>query len=305
MKKIILLIGMSVLVHLSYAQAFGEVDLITFETPDSLSYIENWPGNSFQTGIPAKVFFDSAWSAPNALVTDLQNPYPAGNLSAFTIKIYDPSWQWQFPGTSIKFYHKYDTDSLHDGGYIMLSADGGATWLNAVDAWPQNIFYYDPENNANPVIANGNAAYTGKSRMNNSTEYGWRTDEIRFCFYNTEQKVYLRFVFSSDSIPSNKEGWMIDNILLMQEVCEGIGEMRNDNLITVSPNPASDQLIISEEKPCLNKEISVTDPTGRVWIHADHFSGNKIDIRHLPAGIYFLSCSNGAAVCVRKFVVER
>ena len=305
MKKLILLIGMLAVIHSSFGQDWLELkDRITFETPDSLSFIENWPGNSFQIGIPTKIFFDSAWSAPNALVTDMHNPYPVNNNSAFTIKIYDPSWQWQFPGATIVYEHKYDTDSLHDGGYLMISVDGGNSWVNVSTVYTQTGFYYDPEHYANPLIADGNAAYTGKSRKNNSQEFGWRTDEISFCIY-FQEKVYLRFVFSSDSLQTNKEGWMIDNIEIYQEVCEGINEIRNNNLIVLAPNPASDQLTILHSKPGSHKEISIIDPTGKICLHDENFSGNKIDIHKLPVGIYMLRYSDGDSFCMKKFIVAR
>ena len=301
MKKLILLIGIIGLSYSTNAQFIGE--LITFETPDSLSLIENWPGNCFQIGIPTKIFFNSAWSAPNALVTNLNTPYPPNNNSAFTIKIYDPSWNWGTdPGVTVSFKHKYDTDSLYDGGYIMISKDGGNSWTNIINA-VTSVFYYDPENQANPIIANGNTAYTGKSRMNNSTEYGWRTDEMQLCFLF--EKSYLRFIFSSDSIQTNKEGWMIDNIRIQQEICEGINKIRSNTLIDIAPNPASDQLTILQIKSGSRKTISIIDPTGRVYFYDENFSGNKIDIQNLHDGIYFLQYSNGISSCLKKFIVAK
>ena len=70
MKKLILvlmlLIGMR-----GNAQIWQLSENIYFETTDSLLKIDtNLIGNIWQIGTPSKTFFDSAYSVPNAIVTD-------------------------------------------------------------------------------------------------------------------------------------------------------------------------------------------------------------------------------------------
>jgi len=227
----LLLIGIS-----ANAQISMLFENIYFETPDSLLKMDTMLiGNIWQIGRPSKTFFDSAYSIPNAIVTDTINFYPSNNLSTFTIKISDPSWnQQQLNRTSINFMHKFDTDSLIDGGYIEVSYNGGSTWTNIANDPNITNFFYDQTNSTNPLIANGNPAYTGRSN-------GWSQSFIGWCYQNVtgQYPIYLRFVFSSDSIQTNKEGWMIDNIQLFTDFCEGIPEIQNDISISLFPNPIS------------------------------------------------------------------
>jgi len=305
MKKLALLIILLAFVRLGNAQWIDQT--ITFESPDTLvHFIENWPANCFQEGVPEKVFFDSAYSAPMALVTGVSGTYPVNSLSAFTVKIYDPAWGYGGIdyGVTVSYWHKYDTDTLHDGGYIQYSKDGGASWTNISD--PPGYFaqfFYDPENFANPVITGGMAAYTGKSRMNNSSAYGWRNDSFRICFLGP-QVAYVRFVFLSDSIASNREGWLIDNIRVLQEICEGVAENQHGNLLTVYPNPAGDFLTVQHSNAGNICSLSISDVMGRIWFRAEVFKGNTIDVRSLPDGMYLLQAKMGDTCYTRKIMVS-
>ncbi len=305
MKKLLLLIALLAFVRVGNAQWIDQT--ITFENPDTLlHFIENWPTNCFQDGVPSKVFFDSAYSAPMALVTGVSGAYPVNSLSAFTIKIFDPAWGSGGGdyGVLVSYWHKYDTDSLHDGGYILYSLDGGTSWANISDS-PGHYapFFYDPENYANPVITGGMAAYTGKSRMNNSAQAGWRNDSFRICFLGP-QTAYVRFVFSSDSIPSNREGWMIDNIHVLQEICEGVPKTQTGNPFTVFPNPAREYLTLLLLKQGPVSDLSISDVMGRTWFRAGMFKGNTIDVRSMPDGIYLLQATMGDTRYTRKIMVS-
>ena len=136
------------------AQFGGLINLIDFESTDSLFTIDtSFTGNIWQIGTPSKLFFDSAWSVPNAVLTDTLNFYPPNNFSVFTIKISDTAWgQPQLNRSSISYNHKFDTDSLYDGGYIEISYDGGTSWTNIANDSIADGFYYDWPHSINPTI---------------------------------------------------------------------------------------------------------------------------------------------------------
>ncbi|MFI5135825.1 MAG: hypothetical protein ACHQD9_08235 [Chitinophagales bacterium] len=92
MKKLLLILIIVSLHSEIYAQGVPLDENITFETPDSLLKIDTTAGNIWEIGRPHKIFFDSAYSLPNAIVTDTLNPYPINNFSTFTIKISDLDW---------------------------------------------------------------------------------------------------------------------------------------------------------------------------------------------------------------------
>lgn len=286
-----------------HAQFINE--LISFESPDSLLRIDNTlPGNIWQIGTPQKVFFDSAYSVPNAIVTDLVHPYPPLNFSAFILKVSDSNAVY-YMRESINFLHKFDTDSLHDGGYIEVSYDGGTTWTNIAND-PYIHFYYNPDQMTNPVIANGNAAYTGRSVSNYGQSNGWRWDGIYWCYEpQIPSPVYLRFVFSSDTVQTNKEGWMLDDIDVISDICEGINEQADPALISLSPNPASDKIMISRKNINSEGDIMIYNGFGKICFLVDHFGGDIIDVSSFPSGIYILQYSDSHSYTLKKFIVIR
>ncbi len=299
MKRLLLSIVLPIVCLSSFAQILQEN--INFETPDSLFQIDtSLVGNIWQIGRPSKILFDSAYSATNAVVTDTINYYPTNNLSTFTIKVYYPTFSIAYPTTFIQFRHKYDTDTLHDGGYIEVSYDSLTTWTNISNDPNFLGFYYDQVNQSNPIISNGNAAFTGRSNS-------WQYEFFNWCYWLAwpdTTPVYLRFVFSSDSIQNNREGWMIDDIQVWTDWCEGIPELQNNNLISLFPNPTSDELRINHTNSISTSSIQVINYSGEVVYIINNFTGETINVRQLPNGIYLLKYSDGKGYEVKKFVVQ-
>ncbi len=309
MKKLLLLHLILIIATVCKAQFIT----INFETPDSLVNIDTTIANNiWQISVPAKTFFDSAYSAPNAIVTDTLNFYPDTNLSSFTIMVWDPSWMFWDPSIGISFWHKFDTDSLQDGGYIEVSVDSGATWTNIVNAWYISLpwplggtFYYDSSNFSNPIIANGQPAFTGRSDTANG---GWQFAQFGWCFppvnWADPYPIFVRFTFSSDSVHHNKEGWMIDDLQIWYLVCEGIKENVANNLISVYPNPSTDQLFIKRKDDKISASIRVIDLLGTLIFEDKNFTAESINTRIFKPGVYLLRFQDAKNICVKKFVVE-
>ncbi len=93
------------------------IDSCKFESACKYVSFSSDSNNIWQLGKPNKVFFDSAYSGTNAIITDTINSYSVTNHSYFDIKIPSNSW-FQLGNRIISFKHKFDTDSLKDGGYI-------------------------------------------------------------------------------------------------------------------------------------------------------------------------------------------
>jgi hypothetical protein len=308
MKKIVLIIFLSMITSLLWAQ--GHFDYIYFNTPDSTVKIDtSISGNIWQIGKPDKPIFDSAFDPPNAMVTDTILYYAPNNFSAFTIKVYDPSWGL-YSGDEyfVNFWHKFDTDSLKDGGYIEISYDNGSTWTNIVNAGGWDPYFYYQYGFPNPTIANGNAAFTGRSN-------GWQHATLVGCDeFDGPNSIYFRFVFSSDSIQTNKEGWMIGHMFLSLgcSMCLGIHEPGKDALISMFPNPATDNLTI--ETPT-HSTIQILNIQGQL-IKSLAASGAKTNVDHvgwsswvgnvwsIPAGVYIVQVRTDKGVAVGKFVKE-
>lgn len=237
--------------------------------------------NIWQIGKPQKVIFDSAYSKPNAIVTDTINFYPPNNISSFTLKIFDSNmFGWDI-WVSLK--HKYDTDSLMDGGYVEISIDGGNTWNNIINVsnLSEDLYY------SNDTIAGGIPALSGKSN--------WDSSSIIICGFsvNPSDSAFLRFVFKSDSVSTNKDGWMIDNIEIwyVADACGGVYElMGKNNFITIAPNPFIDESLFEFTNPDDElTEVEIYNSIGEKISEFKNISGNKLQLNRntLSGALYF------------------
>ena len=277
------------------AAAPAQVYTNNFEGPNNLPvYNDTMAGNIWQTGTPAKVFFDSAYSVPNAMVTDTLNPYPVNNTSSFFFSINGPFLtMWII----IQFEHKYDTDSLYDGGYIEMSSDHGMTWHNIA-----NDPFLSSGNPYNDTISGGIKAFTGNSN-------GWMNTYIFFDYCALPlvvDSITFRFVFKSDSINTNKEGWMIDNIFVSNDICLGVKENPDNNIISISPNPAANQLAIGSRQQAI-EGVEIYNVLGEKLNIGQLTANNNqltLDVSKLNSGIYFVNVKTKEGIRTAKFVKE-
>ena len=304
MKKIITCL--TLLLTVVYCQAQWTVvggDSTTFPANSSFAHIDTTAGNIWQIGTPQKTFFGIAYSSPFAIMTDTINPYPTNNLSRFTIEYSDSS---TYLGDAyLGFWHKYEMDSLMDGGFVEISVDSGATWLNVanpgVSITAQSNFY----NNYN-VISGNVPAFTG-------TQANWEFSYIKLQWifgvlptfnggFNRSlwncRKVMFRFSFKSDNIQTNKAGWIIDDISLrIYDIGGGIKENASANFsVELFPNPVNEQGII-QAVPTNNEHnftISIYNSTGQIVKTSSLDKNNQYIIKanELSTGIYFYSVKN-------------
>src|ERR1035437_3950545 len=213
MKTTLLLIGSLVIIHCS---SFAQGLYINFEQPDtSLTIDTTLSGNIWQIGSPHKVFFDSAYSGTKAIVTDTVNPYPVNNHSEFVVKYHSQNpLYWMYYEYNFSFWHKFDTDSMKDKCSIEISHNEGNNWTNVID---DSIINFIPHY-FNTFYSQNIKGFSGNSE-------GWKLSSLLWSPCRgqiADTLIWFKFVFNSDSIQTNKEGWMIDDISLQQNICEGI-----------------------------------------------------------------------------------
>lgn len=107
------------------------IDSCDFESECHLTTISAAGDNIWETGQPLKVFFDGAHSITKAMVTDTDAYYPPNNHSFFDLEVET----YEYPNKAVTFWHKYDTDTLLDGGYLEISYDTGSTWYPIHEAF--------------------------------------------------------------------------------------------------------------------------------------------------------------------------
>lgn len=283
-----------------YQLTFGAGPTLHFDDTTSTHYFyidTNVIGNAWQIGTPQKTLFDSAYSAPNALVTDTLNGYPTENYSTtYMSLVVAEGLMWFY------FVHKYDTDTLEDGGKIELSIDGGANWHNLRDSAYWNsvgcrvdgtrLYSYQ-----DTVASLGDQGFSGNSA-------GWLDTEFEFFYQNITVPMdtfQLRFVFSSDTVETNKAGWLIDDIIIGANHI-GVEEYQT-NQITVYPNPTNGFLRFNGLKHPL-RQVYVSDGFGRKVEPNELFDGN-LDISNLADGIYFITIVTDQFSKTQKVVLKK
>jgi hypothetical protein len=257
--------------------------------------------NLWQLGIPTKTVFNSGYGGPKAFVTDTLNPYPTNNISSFQFSMLNCSWITQgncggYEGVWVNIITKVNSDSTKDGGTIEVSHNG-SPFINLIND-PLAYITGDIYSATDTIQSMGKPGYSGIST-------NWRHINVSFQpeMVQPFDTLTLRFTFSSDSIQTNKDGWMI-GLIQMNGLFEGIEEIKNDNLISISPNPTSDELKIHKTKVSDIQKVQVLNYTGQVLYDNSNFIGATIDTRQLGNGIYLLKYSDMKNFSIKKFVVQ-
>ena len=286
MKKLILII-FGLLILLAFNQnlmAQPGSYMINFEDTTSpydlrIDTITNI-NNIWEIGEPNKVHFDSAYTKPNAIVTDLQNPYPINDTSSFIITHIAKGGlaYWPYAYVYLDFRYFVDSDTLLDYGMIEFSPDNGGVWVDLIDSTNYNISHIP----FCPIL-------TGSSN-------GWLGASINLTLlggvYNVNygDTTLFKFTFISDSIHSGKDGLMYDDIWIADASYIGI-ESYNDNTISVKtyPNPCQKELHIEyENKDCDTHSLYVFNTQGKMIKIIDKEKNNNL--------IMLNTCSYGAGI---------
>lgn len=247
--------------------------------------IDTTGANVWQIGPPQKTIFDSAASVPNVLVTDTVNPYPANNTSSFTFEMV-PWMNWGV--FALQWKQKIDMDSAHDVGTIEYSNDG-VNWISVFnDPYVYNFYGFAPGDTG--TAANGVQGFTG-------TDSAWT--DVWLCFqmswlqqWSMSDTVQFRYTFYSDSVDTQKEGWMIDNMQMHITIVHTAKGEQKDAYQKVYPSVTNG--IVHIETMAFNEfhiieNMQLIDATGRVvkeWKNVP--TRFWIDIGDQPNGSYSL-----------------
>jgi hypothetical protein len=300
MKKLLFSISLILIAATSFGQWLGDsYYILNFEDTFALQHLRIDTlinqNNLWQVGSPQKTIFTSAFSVPNVIVTDTTNSYPTNDTSSFIIVNVVTGGGFELPPHTVILAGEYyvNSDTLTDYGTIEFSPDNGTTWVDLInDTTYASLLLWIFQK---PTL-------TGNSN-------GWQSFKLQLAqlgpVFNIQDgdTVLYRFTFISDSIQTNKDGLMFDN-LHFEDWVEGIEEIQNDNLISIFPNPASDELRIHRTKVSANQRIQILNYTGQVLYSNSNFIEEAIDIRQLTNGTYLLKYSDSKNFSIKKFVVQ-
>jgi hypothetical protein len=260
--------------------------------------------NIWQIGIPNKQYFNSAFSVPNAIVTDLNYTYPPNNHSTFQFSFKKPAPYFNWINMRLQFIHKFDTDSLYDGGYVEISYDGGQTWTNIINDTNPGGINTAPFYSANDTIIGGIPAFTGRSN-------NWQVASLMslWSYENsfTVDSCVIRFNFISDSIDNGREGWMIDDIWFeVYYYFDDISEYNDMKEVTIFPNPLTETSVFIINNR--NKEkyyIIIYDALGIEMLHSVVNDGYfQIGRYKFDKGVYFYKLIGDERKYSGRFMVK-
>ena len=243
--------------------------------------------NIWQIGKPQKTLFSSASTTPNVIVTDTINYYPKNNVSTFTFAIVNPYWPSTGPFiAALRWKQKLDMDQGLDGGIVEYSTNSGTTWVNAMNN--SNVYlYYGWQPSSKDTLPSGQFCFSG-------TDAVWR--DIWLCMgfpiLNLNDSIMMRFSFKSDSVNTNKEGWMIDNMMDYFTVMHPVKSISQIENLNVYPNITSGILNVEAIKHGDKGNImfiELYDLTGKlIESYGQNNSKVVLDISKYPDGMYNL-----------------
>ncbi|MGE5424941.1 MAG: T9SS type A sorting domain-containing protein [Syntrophothermus sp.] len=291
MKKMFILLAFIVSVSV-HAQNYYYQYSINFEDTSQLFRLQidtlSNPANIWQIGPPQKTIFNAARSVPNVIITDTVNAYPVNDTSRFVIKhVSDPMGGFQMPHTvTMAGYYKVDCDSLTDFGTIEFSPDNGTTWVDLfTDTTYLNQNCYEWLSNK-PVLTGNTSQWTWF--------YVWVAGFGPVFNIQPGDTVLYRFTFFSDSIQTNKEGLMYDDLDFL-DYAEGVNELQSQFYSKATPNPASGTSTIRFDNNAGDMhELILFDNTGSSILlkqktDKDHL---EIEMNNYPSGIYLYKLQN-------------
>jgi hypothetical protein len=257
----------------------------------------------WQVGVPNKVLMDSAYTVPNALVTRLSGPYP--EVPTAYAYVHVPMDQSFFSILAVQWMQLLDMESDVDHGMLHYSIDEGATWENAITSpYTYNLYGHDEANI--DTLDNGEVGYTG-------TDSTWRN--IWFCmdgFFLSSMGVdtlRLRFGMWADTVQTDQEGWLIDNLRVAMTIAHTINETPMEHAVEVFPNMTEGPITIEvrkEKEPQVITAVDVLDANGRVVMHHGMAPVRfRMDLSALPVGSYFVRVSTTSASRTVPVMVAR
>ncbi len=304
MKKLFFSLFLLLSASIMIAQINEPYYTLTFDSPFGMEHLRiDTVGNSnniWQIGMPYKQHITSAFTVPNAIVTDLIHPYPTNDTSSFIItNIANQGYTCPHTVALSGRYNVY-SDTLSDYGKIEFSPNNGLTWFNLI----KDTLILDTSNYFDwnwDVYGNPHPTLSGNS-------FGWKDFYVNLAQFGNYlgvtvgDTVLFRFTFISDSIETNKDGLAFDNLQFM-DICEGIAEFQNDNLIAISPNPTSEKFTIT----CPNEplmQLCVYDMIGKEILRKEIGSAAVIDVSALPAGVYLITVLGSNWIAQKKLIKQ-
>ena len=280
--------------------SFGQWDWeLNFDNDNYLEriYIDSVtnPNCLWRIGHPNKTIFTSAYSNPNAILTDTFNPVPSNDTSTFFL-FHERDNFGPFHVFKLRFRYQMDGEST-DYGIVEISPDSGLNWVNFLT---EDTIYDMQWYGAKPTLKGSSNGWQNFGIY----MYEWASDKIgNYPTSMTADRILFRFTYITDTNSSLHDGWIIDDFEF-EDWWEGIEEYQNDNLISVYPNPTSDFLNLITYVSSYVQIVQIFNYTGQLVYENRIFKGEAIETSNMEQGLYLLKYSNDNSFSIKKIVVK-
>lgn len=181
----------------------------------------------------------------------------------------------------------YFSDVLHGwivgrNALLMKTVDGGANWTTLTNTNQNQAAQF-----RSVYALNANVCYFGSSVSGTSGEYILKTTNGG----NSWTPIQVPFQYSAFNVVfwDENNGWVSGDYGEIAHYSNNTGipnPLSNGKSVSVYPNPAVDFINIKSESEISNAKIY--DISGNCVLDKSLEDGNKIIVRELPAGIYFI-----------------
>jgi hypothetical protein len=296
MKFLFTLIASTIAMNVFAQYALYESFEYPYDAFRSSFYVDtvNCNNNLWQIGRPQKTVFDTAYSAPNVIITDTLNTYPANDTSILYVRT-----GGLFHGMlSLRFQYQLDIDTLSSAKFE-VSGDLGANWINPMTEDTTYLFYWTG----------------GKPSLDTST-HGWHLFDLNmdiwsyafagsaysFPHYRTSDTILYRFTFISGDSTVHRDGWMMDNFM-----GENTGRVGVDAISETSshpfPNPSCGTVYLHPGFKISDQDlITVYNMEGQQIYSTRRGVGPSVNLP-LPNGVYMLRYMGSFGVATDRITI--
>ena len=239
-------------VSVSGLMDYEVIDSIFFDD-DSMLDIDTIDGGIWQIGTPEKPVFAQSWSASKALITDSAHSYPI-NINESVVFKFPSHFFDNYLNPAFAFNHRLDL-SEGDTAFIEVSTDS-IHWFSPLNfsSTLKNPIFVEIFSGANssPFLEPYNFNY-----FTNQTS-DWMQTSIWLSYFipvkvELDTALYFRFRFKSDNTLENKDGWMIDNLYLINYSMWGSTGENGSLNAKLFPNPNNDNTLFIQCENAISK----------------------------------------------------
>lgn len=285
--------------------------VLSFDPGDTLQLDSIYGEPIWQIGSPDKPVFDSAWSAPNALVTDTALPFTAPGTSYASFHV---PWDYYFNNEwlTLSFKHRMHVQPGNAFGWVeFYYPDPVEEWVRAgdmVDLLNGEVQW----NTTTGLQTDSGMVFTGS--------WNWTQEQIDFVcwgwFTSTQYRsglgtdsMHFRFVFQATSTDLTWDGWMIDDVNILLSPCL-IGGLADNGLdaLEIGPSPTHGKVWITCNDligTSLSMDVFRSDG---VQIHSSnslYSAPIELDLKGRSSGLHVIRISAMGMTTVRRVIIQR